>query len=62
MCINSCVINDTKFLSHTHRQTDGLTGVFQKKSNRVQDIPKRVNPSITGNRKFARNQYFLRLI
>ena len=35
------------------------TDIFQKQSNRVHDIPKRVNPSKTGNRKFARNQYFL---
>ena len=61
----------TKFLSHTHTdiqthrhtdtQPDRQTDIFQKQSNRVQDILKRVNPSKTGNRKFARNQYFLLL-
>ena len=44
-----------------HRRTDRHTDIFQKESNRVQDIPKRVNTSKTGNRKFARNQYFLLL-
>ena len=37
----------TKFLSYTERQT----GIFQKLSIRVQDIPKRVNPSKTGSQK-----------
>ena len=37
---------------HTH--TDRQTDIFQTQSNRVQDIPKRVNPSKTGNRKFAK--------
>ena len=41
-------------------QTD--TDIFQKQPNRVQDVPKRVNPSKTGNQKFARKQYFLLLI
>ena len=45
---------------HTH--TDTQTQIFQKQSNRVQDIPKRVNSSKTGNRKFAQKQYFLLLI
>ena len=48
-------------LNFCHRHTDRRTDIFQKQSNRVQDIPKRVNPSKTGNRKFARNQYFLLL-
>ena len=47
----------TNFLSYTHRHIDAQTDIFQKQSNRVEDIPKRVNPSKTGNRKFARNQY-----
>ena len=55
----------TKFLSHTHRhadtQTHIQTDIFQELTNRVQDIPERVNPSKTGNRKFERNQYFLLL-
>ena len=39
---------------HKHTQAD----IFQKQSNHVQDIPKRVNPSKIGNRKFARNNTF----
>ena len=41
---------------HTHTQTHRQADIFQKQSNRVQDIPKCVNPSKTGNRNFARNQ------
>ena len=52
----------TKFLSHTYRhtgrETDRQADIFQKWWNCVQDIPKRVNLSKTGNQKFARNQYF----
>ena len=61
-CISSWAKLAEKFLSPTHRHTDKQTGIFQKQSNRVQDIPKRVNPPKSGNRKFARNQYFLLLI
>ena len=43
---------------HTDRHTDGQIDIFQKQSNRIQDIPKRVNPSKTGNQKFSKNQYF----
>ena len=45
-------------LQNFYRQTD----IFQKWSNRVQDIPKRVNPPKTGNWIFAQNQYFLLFI
>ena len=37
---------------HTDKQTDRETEILQKWSIRVQDIPKRVNPSKTGSRKF----------
>ena len=56
--------NESQFLSYTHRQffhylsLKNLT-IFQIWSNRV---PKRVNPSNTGSRKFLRNQYFLPFI
>ena len=36
----------------SHAQTD----IFKRLSNRVQEVSKRVNPSKTGSRKFARNQ------
>ena len=51
----------TQTYRHTDTQTHRQTNIFQKQSNRVQDIPKRVNPSKTGNRQVARNQYFLLL-
>ena len=39
------------FITHTQTdtQTDRQTDIFQKQPNRVRDIPKRVNPSKTGN-------------
>ena len=37
----------------THTQTDTQTNIFQKYSNRVQDIPKRVDPSKIENRKIC---------
>ena len=70
LCISSGATPATNFFPHTnrqiHRETNAWTGrqtdIFQKYSNHVQDIPKRVIPSKTGNRKLARNQYFLLLI
>ena len=44
---------------HTYKQTDKQADISLKWSNRVQDIPKHVNPSKTGCRKFSRLQYFL---
>ena len=41
------------------RQILRPTVIFQKGSNRVQDISKHVNPSKIGSRKFSRIQYFL---
>ena len=61
LCISSRATLATKFLSHTHTSThtDRQTDIFQKWSKRVQGVPKRVNPSKAGSRKFLRNQYFL---
>ena len=41
--------------AHTVGQTDEQTDIFQKESNRDQDISERVDPSKTGSRKFGRN-------
>ena len=43
------------------RQTLSPTIIFQKRSNRVQDISEWVILSKTGRRKFSRIQYFLRI-
>ena len=51
----SCTLATT-FLSHTQKN------IFQKQSNHVQDLPKRVNRSETGGRKLLRKQYFLLLM
>ena len=40
--------------AHTDIQSDGQTDIFQKQSNCVQDILKRVSPKID-DRKFLRN-------
>ena len=54
-------LTDTQTDTHVHTDsvTHTQTDIFQEQTNRVQDIPKRVNPSKTGIRKFARNLYFL---
>ena len=44
---------------HTDRRTDRQTDILRKQSNRDQDIPKRVNPSKVGSRKFGRNYFIL---
>ena len=45
--------------TETDTETDRQTDISQKYWNRVQDIPKRVNPSKVETRKFEQNQYFL---
>ena len=70
LSISSGATLGPKFLSHTHTegatqadtQAHRLTDIFQKQSNRVQDIIKRVNPSKSGSQKFSRIQYFLLFI
>ena len=59
MFISSGATFTTKSLSHTFRQIRRQTDIFQKLTNHVQGILKRVTPSKTGSRKFSRNQYFL---
>ena len=42
--------------SHTRTDTQRRIDIFKKLSNRVQDIPNRVNPSKNKSQKFAQNQ------
>ena len=51
LCISSRATLATKFLSHTQIYKQTETVIFQKYSNRDQDIPKRVNPSKTDKSK-----------
>ena len=57
MSISSWATLPIKFSSHPHRHID----IFQKQSDHVQDILKRINSSKTGSLKFLQIQYFLLL-